>query len=216
MEGDFSLSYDFCNGGTVQPPLEWQNPPISATIKGDQGLHVIPKPACDYWCKAHRDPPAHRLTGHALLYSVPPQTKTCVAESSFDLKDVHRYDQAGLMIYTGDKNWIKTGLEMENGVPNMSCVATNICSDWNYVPWPSRSARIRATVTQFREVFECEVDYFVPESGEWRLLRSTFIGRPEEGVSVVKVGLFCSAPQKETEAEGAEVFFKTLSIQGKA
>lgn len=48
-----------------------------------------------------------------------------------------RYDQGGIAIFFPGKKpykWIKTGIEMENGVPQLGTVTTYAFSDWSLSP----------------------------------------------------------------------------------
>ena len=238
MEGSqsFSVVYDFCSNKTSSmESLQWLNPPASCTLKGKQGLSVVPKPGSDFWCKTYRDPPTLRLSGHALLYEIPLGLKTCIAETEFHLSGIYQFDQAGIMLYMDGKHWIKSGLEMKSmdGEAAMSCVATNEHSDWSYVSWPTRDARMRVIITRCHRALGCKVEYHTATlagggvggggggggggNGEWEFLRESFVSLPEGEDGVVKVGLFCAAPSKEeTDTEGLEVFFKNFSIQGES
>ena len=121
--------------------LEWLNPPISCTLKGKQGLSVVPKPGSNFWCKTYRDPPTLELSGHALLYDIPLRLKTCVAEAEFRLNNVHLFDQAGIMVYVDDSHWIKSVLEMQStGEADTVCGVTNKHSDRNQTKWPTKEA----------------------------------------------------------------------------
>lgn len=212
-EGKFiSIKFDFCSCGTVDPSLSWLNPPHSATFEGAAGLKVIPKPATDLWCKTYREPPLDRASMHALVYDVPAQVKRCVAQTEFSLTDHDRYDQAGIVVYVDAKHWLKAGIEIENGKPNMSCVATNQESDWNYISWPNKSAHVRVTMKRHTGICDCEVEYLT-ESGEWCFFRDTYIVLPDEETEV-KVGILVAAPKKENDNDGMEAFFKSLSIEG--
>ena len=220
MEDSKSLNvvYDFCNKKTISTELlEWLNPPASCALKGKQGLSVVPKPGSDFWCKTYRDPPTLRLSGHALLYKIPLRIKKCIVEMEFHLKEAHRSDQAGIMLYMDRKHWIKSSLKVEpiTNEAAMSCVITNKYSDSNKVCWPTREARMRIVITRYREALDCKVEYH--DRGAWESLRKGFIELPEGGeeTAVVKVGLYCAAPtKKETDTDALEVFFKSFSIQG--
>ena len=218
----FNVVYDFCKKTSSTGSLEWLNPPASCTLKGKQGLSVVPKPGSNFWCKTYRDPPTLELSGHALLYDIPLRLKTCVAEAEFRLNNVHLFDQAGIMVYVDDRHWIKSVLEMESvDEADIICGVTNKHSDGNHTKWPTREARMRITITRYREALDCKVEYHHHTaagggSGEWEWLRKGFIDLPEGGEeAVVKVGLCCAAPsQKETDTDGLEVFFKKFSIRG--
>ena len=209
----FSLNFDFCNSSSVDPSLTWLNPPLSATFEGgDVGLKVVPKPGSDYWCKTYRDPPACRASGHALVYTLPSGTKQCILQTDFSIKDYARYDQAGIIVHVNDRHWLKAGIEMENGVPNMSAVVTNMESDWNLFVWPSRAAKVRVTVKRYSNLCECDVE-FMSDEGTWSSFRDACINLPGDEAEV-KVGLLCAAPSKKDDNDGMESFFKSMSIEG--
>ena len=220
----FSVVYDFCSNKTSSmESLEWlKNPPASCTLKGKQGLSMVPKPGSNFWCKAYRDPPKVKLSGHTLLYNAPLGLKTCIAETEFHLNTVHQFDQAGIMIYVDNSHWIKSGLEMEFvDEAAIVCAVTNKHSDSNHIDWPTREARMRVVITRYREALDCKVECYdgtaAGGSGRWESLRKGFIELPEgrEETAVVRVGLYCAAPsKKETDMDGLEVFFKSFSIQG--
>lgn len=208
----FSFNFDFCTMSTMDPSLTWLNQPLSATFEGDAGLKVVPKPGSDYWCKTYRDPPANRASGHALVYTLPKKTQQCILQTDFSMKDYARFDQAGVMVHVDDRHWLKAGLEMENGIPNMSAVVTNMESDWNLFAWPSRAAKMRVTVKRYSSLCECTVECMGDE-GTWSIFRDACVNLSGDEAEV-KVGLLCAAPSKENDADGMEAFFKCLSIEG--
>lgn len=117
--------------------LEWLNQPKSYAIEVGGGLKVTPTPGSDYWRKTYMKPPADRASGNALVAKIPPDVGKWSVSTEFSMTLVDQFDQAGLMVYVDNEHWLKTGIEYEGGVPNMSCVVTNNQSDWNYFPWPS-------------------------------------------------------------------------------
>jgi regulation of enolase protein 1 (concanavalin A-like superfamily) len=211
-EGKFSLNFDFCVSSSLDPSLTWLNPPLSATFEGESGLKVVPKPDSDFWCKLFRDPPANRSSGHALLYTLPDKTRQCVFKTDFSIEDYARYDQAGVMVYVDDRHWLKAGLEMENDVPNMSAVVTNMESDWNLFVWPTKAAQVRVTLKRYSSLCECSVE-FMEEGGAWSVFRDAYINLQSDEVPI-KVGLLCAAPKKENDNDGLVAFFKSLTIEG--
>lgn len=211
-EGSFSLNFDFTATDSLDPKLSWLNPPQSATLEGAAGLKVLPKAGSDFWCKTYTEPPANRASGHALLYAVSADVQKCIVQTDFSLEYHSRYDQAGIMVYVDDRHWLKAGLEMEQGEPNMSCVVTNQESDWNYKVWPTKTAHIRATVKRYSGICDCSVEYMGDE-GAWCFLRDAYIVLPSPEVEV-KVGLLVAAPKKEEGGGGMEAFFKSMAIEG--
>ena len=213
---EFSASFDFSSAEAIDPALCWNHPRESASLEGGAGLRVTPKPGTDYWRKTFRDPPADRASGHALLYNVPSDAQQCTILTEFSLKEHVQFDQAGLIVYLDDSHWLKTGLEFENGVSNMSCVVTNGQSDWNYLVWPtSQNVKLRLTLQLYPGVCECKVEHWDErgegEEGKWTFLREAPIMGGPDGV---KVGPMCCAPKKMNENEGMEAIFKYFSVQG--
>jgi len=114
----------------------WLNPPEHVEWKKGEGLVVTPKAKTDFWSKPFRDDPAFSTSGHMLSIDIGETTQEWVGLVQFSLEPTILYDQAGLMIYVDDKHWIKAGIEMEEGIPRMSCVVTNEVSDWSYFTHP--------------------------------------------------------------------------------
>ena len=216
MEENFSLKFDFCNTDTLDSRLSWKNPPATFSLENGSGLKICPKPKTDFWRKTFLTPPADRASGHALLYNVPEGLAKCHVQTDFTLKDKVQYDQAGLMIYIDDQHWLKAGIEVEGGVVNMSCVATNRESDWSYKTWPtSENVRIKAEITMYDGVVECLVEHANQDGNEWSFLREAPITVPSGGE--VRVGVMCCAPTLEegaSEEEAMEVIFKYLTVTG--
>lgn len=210
-----TISFDFSNTTAIDSILSWLNPPASVTLVEGTGLKVVPGIGTDFWRKTYRDPSADRNSGHALLFSIPPGKEKCLATTEFSILGDHlQYDQAGVMVYVDNRHWVKAGIEIENGVPNMSCVVTDGESDWNYTLWSaSRDVQIRVTVELFPGVCECKVEYR-DEQGGWSLLREAPIGIPSGGEGEgVRVGIMCCSPKKESEDKGMEAVFKSLTIE---
>ena len=206
------LSFDFTKMSPEDPlsGLTWSNPPESATIEAGKGLKVIPKPKTDYWRKIYLTPPANRSSGHALLYKIPTGIDSWVAEMSFSLNPVTQFDQAGVMVFIDGEHWLKAGIEVENGSPNMSCVATNKQSDWSYKSWPtSQGIEMRVEFKRYGEnMCECLVQY-KETNGKWTFLREAPLSL---GSGEVSVGMMCCAPMKEAGQPGMDVVFHKLSI----
>ncbi|MFC4599956.1 DUF1349 domain-containing protein [Cohnella hongkongensis] len=122
---------------------KWTTAPLS--VKEEEGLlRVGAKHGSDYWEKTlyefeHRD-------GHALLAE---WTDGRAVEVGFRLDSLTElYDQAGLMLWHGQQQWIKAGIELNDGVPHLAVVATDGYSDWSLAPvpeWLGEEVTIRAS-----------------------------------------------------------------------
>ena len=160
----YSKSFDFSAlpaGTDVTEPatgLYWLNKPRASAIEPGKGLRVTPTPGSDYWRKTYAHPPADRATGNALVVKVPVSVNKWCVSTDFSMSLIDQYDQSGLMVYVDDHHWLKTGIEYEGGVANMSCVVTNGQSDWNYFPWSSaEGVEIRAQLERCGGVLACTV-----------------------------------------------------------
>ena len=193
-------------------PLTWINPPDVDGVEflPGVGIKITPNPKTDYWLKDYRVPPAHRVSGHALLYSTPSTLEKWSFQTTFTLNGVVLYDQAGIMVYVGEQVWLKAGIEYVSGEPRMSCVVTNDMSDWNYLKWhTSTDVSIRATCVRYPTACEVLVEYLDAE-GEWVFLREAplRLASPSEAI---KIGLMCCAPKKENkDVPGMSVTFKNF------
>lgn len=205
-----AFSQDFTTTDTLDPSLTWKNPPASFALENGKGLKVCPKPHADFYRRTYRTPPMDWASGHALLYAIPDGTANCIAETTFTLDHKMQYDQAGLMVYIDDQHWIKTGIEIEGGVVNMSCVVTNLQSDWNYKEWPTaEGVKICVEIKWFKGFVECQVRHANQDGSGWSFLREAALEFPADGE--VKVGVMCGAPKLEGK-EGLEAFFKYLTV----
>jgi uncharacterized protein len=120
----------------------WLNPPLRAEA-ADDGLLVTTRPRTDFWRRTsygfvHDD-------GHALLTAFPSGT---AVEVDFVARLDALYDQAGLMIRVDAETWIKAGVEVSDGFPQLGAVVTHGLSDWSMAPvpdWAGRPVTIRAS-----------------------------------------------------------------------
>ncbi len=84
--------------------------------------------------------------GHGLLVDWPAAS---AVETTFDASSLTGlYDQAGLLLWVGPEQWIKTGLEVSDGVLHLGAVVTNGVSDWSLAPvpeWAGELVTIRAS-----------------------------------------------------------------------
>eukprot|EP01037_Dinobryon_pediforme_P005839 gene5839-5906_t len=139
---------------------EWLNPPVSANLNAE-GLAVLAKGESDFWQKTSYG--FTHLSGHALLNPFPQDS---AIEVSWILNYTKQFDQAGLIAYSDDENWIKGGVEFADGFPQLGAVVTIQKSDWSVAPvtdWMNR---------------------------EWRLVRLA----PLDPSRNWRVGLFCASP----------------------
>jgi len=80
------------------------------------------------------------------LFATLPSNECFTIETSFVLTPRRQFDQAGICVRLDHEHWLKTGIEVVDGVPRMSCVVTNGYSDWSTQQWSASSATIRVTI----------------------------------------------------------------------
>ena len=83
---------------------------------------------------------------HALLAPLPPGR---ALEVTFTVALGAQFDQAGLFLRAADEHWVKAGVELADGVPQLGVVVTDGRSDWSAAPVPQWSGR-RVTVRASR------------------------------------------------------------------
>lgn len=124
---------------------EWLNtPPLHDT--SHKMLTVESAPGSDFW--QHTWYGFSRDSGHALLASIPEEG---ALEATFHGNFNHLYDQAGLMLRTDQKTWIKAGVEVTDDELHLATVVTHGRSDWSMAAAPGpreRPITIRASWSQ--------------------------------------------------------------------
>jgi len=164
---DFELLQFFCPG-TGQPPKleEFQatkggedNPfdwllgvgdKASSSIDASWKLHregenspyhltIQPPPKRDFWRKTYYEPVLVKDDAPFLFCTVP-RNQHYTVTAAFQLDAVSQFDQAGLMIRLSSQHWLKTGIEVVDGLPLLSCVVTNMYSDWSTQPFAEKAA----------------------------------------------------------------------------
>jgi len=126
------------SSGLVDTPWSagvWTTPPVDA-VEHDGDLVVTAVEGSDAWLKT-----AYGFThddAHALLAPLPAEGAVEVDLTvAFDAQ----FDQAGLMLRADGETWIKAGVELADGVPQLGAVVTLGRSDWSVGPVPDWSGR---------------------------------------------------------------------------
>ncbi|MGG4344800.1 DUF1349 domain-containing protein [Paenibacillus lautus] len=122
---------------------QWTTEPVS---EAEEGLHlkVESREGSDYWEKTLYG--FQRDSGHSLLEA---WDKDAAIEVTFELDAfTELYDQAGLMLMNAPGQWIKAGIEINDGIPQLATVVTHEYSDWSLAPvpeWVGERVTIRAS-----------------------------------------------------------------------
>lgn len=118
----------------------WTTPPADAVVRGTD-LHVTAVAGSDAWLRT-----AYGFThddAHALVAPFPDEGAVEVDVTiAFD----GQFDQAGIMLRADAETWVKAGVELAEGVPQLGAVVTLGRSDWSVGPvseWAGRRVTIR-------------------------------------------------------------------------
>jgi uncharacterized protein len=170
----------------------WTTQPKSARSAG-AGLVVEAMEGSDYWRRTLYG--FEHDNGHALLA---PFNSRYGSEVSFELAGLNAlYDQAGLMVWAGPDEWIKAGVEINDGVPHIGAVVTRTSSDWSLSPVPDwRNGTVTVRVSQ---VHDAAVIRARLQRQSWRTIRVA----PLFGDKPAQAGPFLCAPTRA----GLEVRF---------
>jgi len=170
----------------------WTTPPVSTAVDGNN-LHVEAAGESDFWMKTLYG--FQHANGHALLAAWPADI---AVEVSFSLSGfTELYDQAGLMLWNGPANWIKAGVEMNDGVPHLASVVTDGYSDWSLTPvpeWMGQIVTMRASRLNDAVILRAHV-----AGGPWRTMRVAPFGRHSgsgSGSMLAQAGPYVCAPTR--------------------
>lgn len=143
---------------------KWLNSPLSAKKEGDF-LKVVPEKGRDFWKKTFYG--FEYEDGAALLAHWDNDT---AVEVSFLLSSfTELYDQAGILLYHGPEQWIKLGVEINDGLPQLSAVVTDGYSDWSIaaVPeWIGEEVTLRASIIKDAVIIRART-----KNHDWRTIR---------------------------------------------
>ncbi|ETN43044.1 uncharacterized protein HMPREF1541_02202 [Cyphellophora europaea CBS 101466] len=123
-----------------------------------------------------------------------------------------RYDQGGLALVVNSatgRQWVKSGIEFENGQSNLSTVATSKWSDWSLLPLGSRTtATLEVETTKDGSLWV----YVIEDDGSKAALREVTWWADLPKDAALWVGPFAAKPAPNGEKEDLVVHFDNLSI----
>ena len=162
----------------------WLNPPPRSWHDGSD-LLVEAVAGSDFWRTTAYD--FVHDSGHALLVGFPEAT---AVEVRFLLDYTEQFDQAGLLVRADEQTWVKAGVEVSDGVPQLGAVVTNGMSDWSISPvpdWRGHEVTVRASRSSNALTVRTRVD------GEpWQLVRVA----PVPAGSTLEAGPYCCGPMR--------------------
>jgi regulation of enolase protein 1 (concanavalin A-like superfamily) len=163
----------------------WLNPPLHTEPDGG-ALVVTTRRESDFWRATSYG--FVRDDGHALLTGFP---SGCAVEVEFAARFEELYDQAGLMVRVDAQTWIKAGIEISDGLPQLGAVVTHGRSDWSVAPVPEWSGR-RVTVRASRAGDAVTIRARC-EDEPWQMVRLA----PLDPDATAAAGPFCCSPRRE-------------------
>ena len=195
-------------------------------------LVVTPPAKKDFWRKTFYDPILIKDDG-PFLYAELDASQFYTIETSFELTAVRQFDQAGLIVRLGPEHWLKTGIEVVDQHPRLSCVVTNIYSDWSTQAWSDFSVNSdNKTVRVSCDIrVHCRGASFVVEAkmpdGDWEFIRIAHLSRCMEcqndpladrsswtgatpPAGTMWVGVFAACPEDQ---EGGHATFGKFNIR---
>ncbi len=117
----------------------------------------------------------------------------------------HQYDQAGLVVRADDRHWVKAGLELSDGVPQLGAVVTDEVSDWSCgaVPeWLGATVTVRVSWTRGALLVRARA-----EGEPWRLVRLA----PWRH-DTASAGLFAASPDRDPDGPPLAVRFTSVVV----
>ncbi|UCC62856.1 MAG: DUF1349 domain-containing protein [Anaerolineae bacterium] len=162
--------------------MEWYNEPRDWAIQ-DDAITVTSEAKTDFWRKTHYG--FIRDNGHFYYQRT---TGDLITEVKVSGAYADLYDQAGLMVWVDEANWMKCGIEFVGGIQHVSAVVTRDYSDWSVVPLPQNPPALWLRVT--RQGTTIEVHYSL-DGARYTMLRTAHLPSAE----TTRVGLMCASPQ---------------------
>lgn len=113
----------------------WTAPPVRVTESGTD-LLVTAVEGSDAW--RHTSYGFVHDDAHGLLA---PLADPGAVEVTFVADLSEQFDQAGVLLRADEQTWVKAGVELADGSPNVGAVVTLGRSDWSVRPVPAWSGR---------------------------------------------------------------------------
>jgi regulation of enolase protein 1 (concanavalin A-like superfamily) len=111
-----------------------------------------------------------------------------------------QFDQGGILVRQSDQNWLKAGVELSDGILQLSAVATkNGFSDWSTAAWPREwdgKDQVIIKVSRLRDALIVKIRLLQEDEhpdNKWRLLRVC----PVPTDAVLRAGPYSCAPTRE-------------------
>lgn len=165
-------------------PMKWLNEPKKWSGNA-QKLTLTVDPNTDFW----------RITHYGFIRDSGPfyyQEVQGNFEATVKVTGSYQelFHQAGLMVRTDNKNWIKTGIEYVDGVQNVSAVVTREVSDWSVVPRNDSPKSIWLKLLRKGDYVQIQYSF---DSKDYKALRLAYFPPNVK----VQIGMVAAAPGKK-------------------
>jgi regulation of enolase protein 1 (concanavalin A-like superfamily) len=162
----------------------WLNPPPTAAEEGGH-LVVTAAAASDFW----------RTTGYGFVHDdghglLRPFAAGTAVEVTFRLDLEQQFDQAGVLVRSDERHWVKAGVEVVDGVLQLGAVVTHDASDWSARPvpdWQGGAVTIRVSRDADALTVRARQD-----TGDWQFVRLA----PWPPAPAAMAGPYCCAPSR--------------------
>lgn len=173
-------------------------------------FQIVSPPGTDIWDK----PPSTHSFNAPIIYqtSTAGAFKSARVSISADWKD--QYDQGGLVLVAKSPDttrWIKTGVEFEYGVPNISTVAKDQWSDWSLRPLLAESTNDATVEINIVEDGSLWV-WLVGSDGKKAALREVTWWKALDPSTQVWIGVYVAKPAPQGQKDELTVDFKDLLV----
>ncbi|MCC3264746.1 DUF1349 domain-containing protein [Arthrobacter gengyunqii] len=182
--------------------MKWLNEP-SCWENGGDSLTLETTAATDFWRETHYG--FTRDSGHFLYREVDGNYEVAVTLSG---NFTSLYDQAGLMIRSDERTWLKAGVEYNDGTLQLSTVITNGTSDWSLSPLATNHDRITLKLTRQGNAIHVQHLERHGLAERWTSLRLGYLPLN----TMCQVGLMACSPERG----GLHVGFSDFSIRPSA
>jgi regulation of enolase protein 1 (concanavalin A-like superfamily) len=217
----------YCAPGSWNDDLDESKKGWWKTSDDSSKLSIAPPAKRDFWRKTYYMPLLVKDDAPFLYRNVSMSHLPITVETSFSIDAKSQFDQAGIMIRIDFEHWLKTGIEVVDGIPRLSCVVTNSFSDWSTQQVDTTDMKIRVHVLP-QHGGSLVVEAAPLDSDKWSFIRiahlhrdathdflnaapevkSSFQGENAPSDSIM-VGIFAACP---VDQAGMTVTFHDLSI----
>jgi len=178
MSGDFYW---------LNEPQQWRD---------TQGkIEVLTDGNTDFWRKTWYG--FERFSGHGYVRDV---TGDFTFQVRIQARFSELYDQAGVLLVADDQNWLKAGIEFNDGAPAIGSVLTQVFSDWATGIFTGDAGDFWLRLSRKGDALRLQ---YSTDGRVWPLLRLCHFPHPR-----CAVGVMCCTPERS----GLAVSFTEMAL----